>query len=96
MAASLAQGTTTIYNAACEPYVQQLCLMLNSMGAKISGIGSNLLTIKWCWKKCILVHTQFLPDMIDIGGSLGIGQSWTPIRDYYFKIVQLSSIRYNT
>ena len=45
MAASMAAGTTTIYNAACEPYIQQLCKMLNRMGAKISGIGSNLLTI---------------------------------------------------
>ena len=47
MAASMAKGTTTIYNAACEPYIQQLCKMLNSMGAKISGIGSNLLTYRW-------------------------------------------------
>ena len=46
MAAVLAEGTTSIYNAACEPYLQQLCLMLNRMGAKIEGIGSNLLTIR--------------------------------------------------
>jgi UDP-N-acetylglucosamine 1-carboxyvinyltransferase len=71
MAAALAEGTTTIYNAACEPYLQQLCLMLNSMGAKISGIGSNQLTIegvtqmKGCEHRC-------LPDMIEIGSFIGM------------------------
>ena len=71
MAASLAKGTTTIYNAACEPYVQQLCIMLNSMGAKINGIGSNLLTIEGVdyLKGC--EHT-LLPDMIEVGSFIGM------------------------
>jgi len=71
MAASLAQGTTTIYNAACEPYVQQLCLMLNNMGAKISGIGSNLLTITGVEELHACTHT-ILPDMIEIGSFIGM------------------------
>jgi UDP-N-acetylglucosamine 1-carboxyvinyltransferase len=71
MAAALAQGTTTIYNAACEPYLQQLCKMINSMGGKIEGIGSNLLIIegveslKGCTHRC-------LPDMIEIGSFIGM------------------------
>ncbi len=71
MAATLAEGVTTIYNAACEPYIQQLCLMLNAMGAKISGIASNLLTIegvkslKGCRHRC-------LPDMIEVGSYIGL------------------------
>lgn len=71
MAAVLAEGITTIYNAACEPYVQQLCKMLNSMGARISGIASNLLTIEGveslggCCHRC-------LPDMIEIGSYIGL------------------------
>jgi UDP-N-acetylglucosamine 1-carboxyvinyltransferase len=71
MAAVLAEGTTTIYNAACEPYLQQLCGMLNSMGAKISGVGSNMLIIdgvtslKGCIHRC-------LPDMIEIGSFIGM------------------------
>jgi UDP-N-acetylglucosamine 1-carboxyvinyltransferase len=71
MAAALANGVTTITNAACEPYVQQLCNMLNSMGAKISGVGSNVLTIegvsslKGCKHRC-------LPDMIEIGSFIGL------------------------
>lgn len=71
MAAVLAEGVTTIYNAACEPYVQQLCRMLNSMGAKISGIASNLLTIEGveelhgCRHRC-------LPDMIEVGSYIGL------------------------
>lgn len=71
MAAVLAEGTTTIYNAACEPYVQQLCRMLNSMGADIQGIGSNLLTIngKETLQGC--THT-ILPDMIEIGSWIGL------------------------
>ncbi|MEG0794888.1 MAG: UDP-N-acetylglucosamine 1-carboxyvinyltransferase [Odoribacter sp.] len=71
MAAVLAEGVTTIYNAACEPYIQQLCLMLNSMGARISGIASNLLNIegvkelKGCRHRC-------LPDMIEVGSYIGL------------------------
>lgn len=71
MAAVLAQGTTTIYNAACEPYLQQLCSMLNRMGAKISGIGSNLLTIEGVKKLAGTEHT-LLPDMIEIGSFIGL------------------------
>ena len=71
MTAVMAEGTTTIYNAACEPYLQQLCKMLNSMGANIKGIGSNLLTIEGVsfLKGC--VHT-ILPDMIEIGSFIGL------------------------
>jgi UDP-N-acetylglucosamine 1-carboxyvinyltransferase len=71
MAAVMAKGKTTIYNAACEPYIQQLCKMLNSMGAKISGVGSNLITIEGveymggCEHRC-------LPDMIEIGSFIGL------------------------
>jgi UDP-N-acetylglucosamine 1-carboxyvinyltransferase len=71
MAAVLAKGTTTIYNAACEPYLQQLCLMLNRMGAKISGIGSNLLSIEGVQKLGGTEHT-LLPDMIEIGSFIGL------------------------
>ena len=71
MAAVLAKGTTTIYNAACEPYLQQLCKMLNRMGAKISGIGSNLLTIKGVDSLGATEHTM-LPDMIEIGSWIGL------------------------
>jgi UDP-N-acetylglucosamine 1-carboxyvinyltransferase len=71
MAAVLAKGTTTIYNAACEPYLQQLCSMLNRMGAKISGIGSNLLTIEGVEKLGGTEHT-ILPDMIEIGSFIGL------------------------
>lgn len=71
MAAVLAKGTTTIYYAACEPYLQQLCLMLNRMGAKISGIGSNLLTIEGVEKLGGTEHTM-LPDMIEIGSFIGL------------------------
>ncbi len=71
MAAVLAKGTTTIFNAACEPYLQQLCNMLNRMGAKISGIGSNLLTIEGVE---ILNGTEhrMLPDMIEVGSFIGL------------------------
>jgi UDP-N-acetylglucosamine 1-carboxyvinyltransferase len=71
MAAVLAKGTTTIYNAACEPYLQQLCKMLNSMGAKISGVGSNLLTIEGVieLKGC---NHRILPDMIEVGSFIGM------------------------
>ena len=71
MAAVLAQGTTTIYNAACEPYIQQLCKMLNSMGAKISGIASNLLTIEGVESLRGTEHT-ILPDMIEVGSFIGM------------------------
>lgn len=71
MAAVLAEGTTTIYNAACEPYLQQLCKMLNRMGAKISGIGSNLLTIEGVDALGGTEHTM-LPDMIEIGSWIGL------------------------
>ena len=71
MAAVLAKGTTTIYNAACEPYIQQLCKMLNSMGAKITGISSNLITIKGVNKLNGCTH-KILPDMIEIGSWIGL------------------------
>lgn len=71
MASVLAEGTTTIYNAACEPYIQQLCNMLNSMGAQISGIGSNLLTIHGVDKLGSCVH-HTLPDMIEVGSFIGL------------------------
>ena len=71
MAAVLAQGTTTIYNAACEPYLQQLCTMLNRMGAKISGVGSNLLTIEGVDTLGGTTH-RILPDMVEIGSWIGL------------------------
>ena len=71
MAAVLAEGITQIYNAACEPYLQQLCSMLNRMGAKISGIGSNLLTIEGVTKLQGTTH-RMLPDMIEIGSFIGL------------------------
>ena len=71
MTAVLAKGTTTIYNAACEPYLQQLCKMLNSMGAKISGIASNLLTIEGVETLGGCTHTV-LPDMIEVGSFIGM------------------------
>jgi UDP-N-acetylglucosamine 1-carboxyvinyltransferase len=71
MAAVLAEGITTIYNAACEPYLQQLCSMLNSMGAKITGVGSNLLTIEGV-KKLGGTEHRILPDMIEIGSFIGL------------------------
>src|SRR6187431_1527787 len=86
MAAVLAKGTTTIYYAACEPYLQQLCLMLNRMGAKISGIGSNLLTIEGVDKLRGTEHT-LLPDMIEIGSFIGLAamtQSEITIKDVHY------------
>jgi UDP-N-acetylglucosamine 1-carboxyvinyltransferase len=71
MAATMAEGTTTIYNAACEPYVQQLCHMLCQMGAKISGIGSNLLTIEGV-KELKGAEHKLLPDMIEVGSFIGM------------------------
>lgn len=83
MAAVLASGTTTIYNAACEPYIQQLCKMLNNMGAQISGISSNLLIIKGVSKLKGCTH-RMLPDMIEIGSFIGLAamtQSELTIKD---------------
>lgn len=71
MAAVMAEGTTTIYNAACEPYLQQLCAMLNRMGAKITGVGSNLLRIEGVSSLGGTEHTM-LPDMIEIGSFIGM------------------------
>jgi len=71
MAAVLAEGITTIYNAACEPYIQQLCLLLNKMGAKITGIGSNLLKIEGVTQLSGASH-RILPDMIEIGSFIGL------------------------
>jgi len=71
MAAVMAKGATTIYNAACEPYLQQLCKMLNRMGAKITGIGSNLLTIEGVEKLNGTEH-RMLPDMIEVGSFIGL------------------------
>ncbi len=71
MAAVMAEGTTTIYNAACEPYIQQLCRMLNAMGANISGIASNLLTITGTGSLHGATHT-IMPDMIEIGSFMGM------------------------
>jgi UDP-N-acetylglucosamine 1-carboxyvinyltransferase len=71
MAAVLANGTTTIYNAACEPYIQQLCKMLNKMGARIEGIGSNMLTIQGVSEVKGTEHAM-LPDMIEVGSFIGL------------------------
>ena len=71
MAATLAEGTTTLFNAACEPYVVQLCKMLNRMGARISGIGSNLLTIEGVEHLGSTTHT-LMPDMIEVGSFIGL------------------------
>ncbi|MDE6049733.1 MAG: UDP-N-acetylglucosamine 1-carboxyvinyltransferase [Paramuribaculum sp.] len=71
MAASLAEGRTTIYNAACEPYVQQLCRMLEGMGCKIDGLGSNLVTVHGCEKLHGTEH-RILPDMIEVGSFIGM------------------------
>jgi len=83
MAAVMAEGTTTIFNAACEPYLQQLCKMLNSMGAKISGVGSNLLSIEGVKYLGGCEH-RILPDMIEIGSFIGLAamtQSEIRIKD---------------
>jgi UDP-N-acetylglucosamine 1-carboxyvinyltransferase len=86
MAAVLAKGTTTIYNAACEPYIQQLCKMLNAMGAKITGLGSNLLNIKGVEKLGGCEH-RMLPDMIEIGSFIGLAamtQSEITIKNVHY------------
>jgi UDP-N-acetylglucosamine 1-carboxyvinyltransferase len=83
MAATLAKGTTTIYNAACEPYIQQLCKMLVRMGAKIQGIASNLLTVEGVERLSGTVH-RILPDMIEVGSFIGMAamtQSEITIKD---------------
>ena len=83
MAASLAEGDTTIYNAACEPYIQQLCRLLNAMGANIEGIGSNLLTVHGVRRLHGASH-RILPDMIEVGSFIGmaaITQSALTIKD---------------
>ncbi len=87
MAAVLAEGTTTIFNAACEPYIQQLCRMLVSMGARIQGIGSNLLTIEGVTSLHGTTHT-ILPDMIEVGSFIGLAaltQSNILIKNVGFK-----------
>ncbi len=87
MAAVLAEGKTTIYNAACEPYLQQLCKMLNRMGAKISGIGSNMLIIEGVERLGGTEHTM-LPDMIEIGSWIGLAamtKSELTIKDVSWK-----------
>ena len=87
MAAVLATGTTTIYNAACEPYIQQLSKMLNAMGARISGVGSNLLTIEGV-KELKGCRHRILPDMIEIGSWIGVAvmtQSELTIKDVSWK-----------
>ncbi|HJS53896.1 MAG TPA: hypothetical protein VJ765_05110, partial [Chitinophagaceae bacterium] len=71
MASVMAEGITTIYNAACEPYVQQLCKMLNRMGAKINGVGSNMLIIKGVTELGGTKH-RILPDMIEVGSFIGL------------------------
>jgi UDP-N-acetylglucosamine 1-carboxyvinyltransferase len=86
MTAVLAEGVTTIYNAACEPYLQQLCKMLNRMGAKISGIGSNLLSIEGVDELHGTEH-RILPDMIEIGSFIGLAamtQSEITIKDVHY------------
>lgn len=86
MAAVMASGTTTIYNAACEPYIQQLCKMLNRMGAKISGVGSNLLSIQGV-KELKGTEHRLLPDMIEIGSFIGLAamtQSEITIKDVQY------------
>jgi UDP-N-acetylglucosamine 1-carboxyvinyltransferase len=87
MAAVLAEGTTTIYNAACEPYIQQLCRMLNRMGAKISGIASNLLVIEGV-KELGGTEHRLLPDMIEVGSFIGMAamtQSELTIKDVSYE-----------
>lgn len=86
MAAALAEGTTTIYNAACEPYLQQLCKMLSSMGAKITGIGSNLLTVEGVESLGGCTH-RILPDMIEVGSFIGLAamtHSEITIKDVHY------------
>ena len=87
MAAVLAKGITTIYNAACEPYLQQLCKMLNRMGAKISGIGSNLLVVEGVLHLGGTSH-RLLPDMIEVGSFIGLAamtESEITIKDVNFQ-----------
>ncbi len=97
MAAVLAKGTTTIYNAACEPYLQQLCKMLNRMGAKISGIASNLLTIEGVDSLGGTEHT-LLPDMIEVGSFIGMAamtDSAITIKDVSFENLGIIPSQFN-
>ena len=89
MAATMARGTTTIFNAACEPYVLQLCRMLNSMGANISGVGSNLLTIEGVDYLGGCEHTM-MPDMIEVGSFIGLAAMTQS--DILIKNVQLETL----
>ena len=95
MAAVLAQGTTSIYNSACEPYLQQLCAMLNRMGAKITGVGSNLLTIEGVETLGGTSH-RILPDMVEIGSWIGLAamtQSELTIKDVRWEFLgQIPSV----
>jgi len=94
MAAVLARGTTTIYNAACEPYLQQLCKMLNRMGAKIQGIASNLLTIEGVNELHGTEHT-ILPDMIEVGSFIGMAamtQSELTIKNVSYENLKVSAV----
>lgn len=92
MAASLANGITTIYNAACEPYIQQLCLMLNRMGAIIGGIGSNLLVIEGVSELGGTEH-RMLPDMIEIGSFIGMAaMTQSDIRIKDCRVAELGQI----
>ena len=97
MAAVLASGTTTIYNAACEPYLQQLCRMLNNMGASITGIGSNLLTINGVATLSGTTHTM-LPDMIEVGSFIGLAamtQSGITIKNAGVRYLELILEKFN-
>jgi UDP-N-acetylglucosamine 1-carboxyvinyltransferase len=89
MAAVLSEGTTTIFNAACEPYVLQLCNMLNDMGAKISGVGSNLLTVEGVDSLQGCEHT-LMPDMIEVGSFIGLAAMTSS--QITIKNVELSSL----
>jgi UDP-N-acetylglucosamine 1-carboxyvinyltransferase len=94
MGAVMAEGVTTIYNAACEPYTQQLCKMLNSMGANITGIGSNLLTISGVKTMTGCEH-RILPDMIEIGSFIGLAamtQSEITIKNAYDELGQIPMV----
>ncbi len=98
MAACMADGVTTIYNAACEPYLQQLCKMINRMGGKISGIGSNLLTIEGVDSLGGTEH-RCLPDMIEIGSFIGLAamtQSEITIKDVAYDELGVAAIRHTT
>ena len=97
MTAVMAKGKTTIYNAACEPYLQQLCKMLNSMGAKITGVGSNLIHIEGVKYLSGCEH-RILPDMIEIGSFIGLAaitKSEITIKNVSYENQELSSVFLN-